>query len=96
MFWPPVLNAIDEVVSYGGALVLLVYRYVRVFSPSQRQQAKWLLFGFGGLFVVIILYDLIDYLVPGLATPDSLYVLASCVARLASSRIRWYSSPRRC
>ena len=74
--WPPALNAIDEVVSYGGALVVLVYRYVRVFSPSQRLQAKWLLFGFGGLFVVIILYDLIAYLLPGLATPDSLYLLA--------------------
>src|SRR5579859_3141112 len=75
-FWPPALNIIDEVISYGGTLVLLIYRYARVFSPSQRQQAKWLLFGFGGLFVIIILYDLIDVLVPGLATPDSLYVLA--------------------
>jgi hypothetical protein len=75
-FWPPALNAIDEVLSYGGTLVLLIYRYVRVFGPSQRQQAKWLLFGFGGLFVVIILYDLIAVLVPGLATPNSLYLLA--------------------
>jgi hypothetical protein len=75
-FWPPALNAIDEVLSYGGTLVLLIYRYARVFSPSQRQQAKWLLLGFGGLFVVIILYDLIALLVPGLATPDSLYLLA--------------------
>lgn len=74
--WPPALNAIDEVVSYGGTLVLLVYRYMRVFSPSQRQQAKWLLFGFGGLFVVIILDDLIALLVPELATPDSLYMLS--------------------
>ena len=75
-FWPPALNAIDEVVSYGGSLVLLVYRYARVFSPSQRQQAKWLLFGFGGLFVVIILDDLIALLVPGLSTPNSLYMLS--------------------
>ena len=75
-FWPPALNVIDEVVSYGGTLVLLVYRYVRVFRPSQRQQAKWLLFGFGGLFVVIILYDLFALLVPGLAAPDSLYQLS--------------------
>ncbi len=76
MFWPAALNAVDEVLSYGGTLVLLIYRYVRVFSSSQRQQAKWLLFGFGGLFVVIILYDLIAALVPGLAAPDSLYLLA--------------------
>jgi hypothetical protein len=75
-FWPPALNIVDEVVSYGGSLVMLVYRYVRVFSRSQRQQAKWVLFGFGGLFVVIILYELIALLVPGLATPDSLYLLS--------------------
>jgi len=30
-FWPPALNVIDEVVSYGGTLVLLIYRYARVF-----------------------------------------------------------------
>ncbi|HCI78595.1 MAG TPA: hypothetical protein DHW02_02770 [Ktedonobacter sp.] len=75
-FWPPTLNVIDEVVNYGGTLVLLVYRYARVFNPSQCQQAKWLLFGFGGLFVVIILYDLIALLLPELAKPDSLYVLS--------------------
>ena len=75
-FWPPALNVIDEVVSYGGTLVLLVYRYARVFSPSQRQQAKWLLFGFGGLFVIIILYDLIASLLPELAKPDSLFQLS--------------------
>jgi hypothetical protein len=74
--WPPALNALDEVVSYGGTLVVLIYRYVRVFSPTQRQQAKWLLVGFGGLFAVIILYDLIAGLLPGLAAPDSLYLLA--------------------
>jgi hypothetical protein len=75
-FWPPLLNIADEVLSYGGTIGLLVYRYVRVFSFSQRQQAKWLLFGFGGLFVVIILYDLFASLVPGLGAPDSLYLLA--------------------
>src|SRR6266480_4602299 len=50
---------------------------LRVFSSSQRQQAKWLLFGFGGVFVLIILYDLIGSLVPGLGAPDSLYQLAN-------------------
>jgi hypothetical protein len=65
------------VLSYGGTIVLLIYRYARVLSPSQQQQAKWLLFGFGGMFVLIILYDLIGALVPGLGAPDSLYLLAS-------------------
>ncbi len=75
--WPPLLNAALVVLTYGGTLGVLIYRYVRVFSYSQRQQAKWLLFGFGGLFVLIILYDLIGSLVPGLGAPDSLYQLAN-------------------
>jgi len=75
--WPPLLFAAGEVLAYGGTLGVLIYRYVRVFSYSQRQQAKWLLFGFGGLFVLIILYDLIGSLVPGLGAPDSLYQLAN-------------------
>jgi hypothetical protein len=75
--WPPAFNAIDEVVSYGGTIVLMIYRYVRVMSPLQQQQAKWLLFGFGGMFVLIIVYDLIEYLVPGMGAPDSLYQLAN-------------------
>jgi hypothetical protein len=75
--WPPLLTAALEVLTYGGTLGVLIYRYVRVFSYSQRQQAKWLLFGFGGLFVLIILYDLIGSLVPGLGAPNSLYQLAN-------------------
>jgi hypothetical protein len=74
---PPALNAIDEIVSYGGTIVLMIYRYIRVLSPSQQQQAKWLLFGFGGMFVLIILYDLIEYLVPGAGAPDSVFLLAN-------------------
>ena len=65
--------------TYGGTVAVLVYRYVRVFSSSQRQQAKWLLFGFGGLIVMVTLYDLLASLFPVLAAPDSLYHLAGGV-----------------
>jgi len=75
--WPLLLFAAQEVLIYGGTVGVLIYRYVRVFSYSQRQQAKWLLFGFGGLFVLVILYDLIGGLFPGLGAPDSPYQLAN-------------------
>jgi len=77
MFWPPLLSAAVGVLASGGTVGVLIYRYIRVFSSSQRQQAKWLLFGFGGLIVLSILYDLIGSLVPGLGAPDSLYQLAN-------------------
>ena len=77
MFWPSLLMVALEVLIYGGTLGVLIYRYVRVFSYSQRQQAKWLLFGLGGFIVLSILYDLIGSLVPGLGAPDSVYQLAN-------------------
>src|SRR6266516_1219543 len=77
MFWPPLPSAAEEVLTFGGMLGVLIYRYVRVFSSSQRRQAKWLLFGFGGLIVLGTLYDLIGSLIPGLGAPDSLYQLAN-------------------
>ncbi len=75
--WPPLLNTAVELLIIGGTLGVLIYRYVRVFSSSQRQQAKWLVFGFGGVFVLLILYVLIGNLVPGLGAPDSPYQLAN-------------------
>jgi hypothetical protein len=56
---------------------VFIYRYVRVFSFAQRQQAKWLIFGLAGLIVLTILYDLIGSLIPGLGAPDSFYQLAN-------------------
>jgi hypothetical protein len=75
--WPPLLSGVVYFLIYGGTLGVLIYRYARVFSYSQQQQAKWLLFGFGGLFVLAILYGLIGSLVPTLAAPDSLYQQAN-------------------
>jgi hypothetical protein len=76
-FWPPVLNTAVSLSILGGTIGVLIYRYVRVLSSSQRQQAKWLLFGFGGVFVLVILYVLIGNLVPGLGAADSPYQLAN-------------------
>jgi hypothetical protein len=77
IFWPPPLFIAELLLTYGGTLGVLIYRYVRVFSYSQRQQAKWLVFGLAGCAVLIILYSLIGSLVPGLAAPDAPYQLVS-------------------
>jgi hypothetical protein len=77
MFWPPLLSATEGLLTNGGAVGVFIYRYVRVFSFEQRQQAKWLLFGLAGLIVLSILYDLIGSLIPGLGAPDSVYQLAN-------------------
>ncbi len=75
--WPPLLFVAELLLTYGGTLGLLIYRYVRVFSYSQRQQTKWLVFGLSGFAVLILLYTLIGNLIPGLGAPDSPYQLVS-------------------
>ena len=77
IFWPALLFAAEQALTYGGTIGVLIYRYARVFSYAQRQQAKWLLFGFAGLVVLTTLYSIIGSLVPGLGAPDSLYQLAN-------------------
>jgi hypothetical protein len=75
LFWPLPLFIAELLLTYGGTLSVLIYRYARVFSYSQRQQAKWLVFGLAGCAVLIVLFSLIGSLVPGLAAPDSPYQL---------------------
>jgi hypothetical protein len=77
LFWPPPLFIAELLLTYGGTLGVLMYRYVRVFSFSQRQQAKWLVFGLAVCAVLIILYSLIGSLVPEFAAPDAPYQLVS-------------------
>jgi hypothetical protein len=40
----------------GGGLSYQVYRYLRLSSPTQRQQTKWVLVGLAGFFAIVILW----------------------------------------
>lgn len=43
--WPGPLGTVVQVVIIGTALFAQIYRYMRVSTPSQRQQTKWVVFG---------------------------------------------------
>jgi hypothetical protein len=75
LFWPAPLFIAELVLMYGGLVGVQIYRYVRVSSYSQRQQTKWVVFGFAGMLGLDLLYGLIGLLMPGLAAPDSTYQL---------------------
>lgn len=75
--WPAPLFIAELLLTYGGTLIVLIYRYTRVFSYTQRQQAKWLVFGLGGFAIVNVLYSIIGGLFPGLSSPASPYQLAN-------------------
>ena len=50
--WPGPLGTVVQVVIIGTALFAQIYRYMRVSTPSQRQQTKWVVFG----IIVTIIY----------------------------------------
>jgi hypothetical protein len=54
-----------------------VYRYARIYDAVQRQQAKWLVFGFSAGLTYFAIYNILGALVPALSAPDSLYQLLS-------------------
>ncbi|EFH81877.1 hypothetical protein [Ktedonobacter racemifer] len=58
--WPPFLQLLEILLVYGGSVGTQIYRYFFVASPLQRQQIKWLAFGFGlVIFVVLPLESLL-------------------------------------
>ncbi len=76
-FWPPPLFGAELLLAYGGTIGVQIYRYVHVFSYSQRQQTKWLVFGFAGFIALNLLFGLIATVFPGLGAPDSPFQLVS-------------------
>jgi hypothetical protein len=69
--------SIGFLVSIGMCAILVVaqlYRYRRVSSPLERQQTKWVVFGFAVLITYWVI-GIVPYLLfPGVASPDSLYL----------------------
>jgi len=53
-----------------------LYRYRRVSSLLQRQQTKWVVFGFAVPVLIFVGGNVPPFLVPGLASPHSLYLVA--------------------
>ncbi len=63
----------------GGALLLVVaqlYRYRRVSGPLERQQTKWVVFGFAVLITYMVLGVVPYLLFPVLSSPGSFYLPA--------------------
>ncbi len=75
--WPPLLFAAELLLTYGGTLGVQIYRYVRVFNYSQRQQAKWLVFGVAGFIALNVLFSLIATVFPGTGAAGSPVQLVS-------------------
>jgi hypothetical protein len=76
----PALNGFLGFLEFLGGLAILVvvqvYRYRRVSSPRERQQTKWVVFGFA-VPITSWVIGIVPYLMfPQLAVPGSLYLPA--------------------
>jgi signal transduction histidine kinase len=73
--WPTPLFAAELLLVWGSTFAIQVYRYRRVHSAVQRQQTKWVLFGFGLAIASIVMNIALTALLPALNAPDSPYAL---------------------
>lgn len=69
--WPPALFGAVILFGWGTAAYAQVYRYRRASKPVQRQQTKWLVFGYGAVFVLAMLVTLPWISVSGPETPQA-------------------------
>ncbi|HLW01549.1 MAG TPA: hypothetical protein VKT82_23030 [Ktedonobacterales bacterium] len=63
--------------TWGSTAFVLVYRYRRVFTPAERQQTKWVIFGVAIGVLIEALSFLITLVIPELGAPDAPYQLLS-------------------
>jgi hypothetical protein len=69
--WPPLLEAGWISLVFGGSACVQLYRFLRVASPLQRQQIKWLLYGFVPVIVLPLCLTLYMTFVPTLNQPGA-------------------------
>jgi hypothetical protein len=70
--WPGPLGTAVQVVIIGSILFAQIYRYLRVSTPSQRQQTKWVVFGITALIIYFIMLFILGTLNPDFTQAKSL------------------------
>ena len=79
--WPRLLFAGEQLVLWGTSMGVQIYRYTLVSDQVERQQCKWLIFGFALALLIDIPYYGLQGLFPALAAPDSPYRLLYATVR---------------
>ncbi len=69
------LLAVVILLTWGSTLGIQVYRYVRVYTYSERQQTKWLIYGVTSGLLLYCASAIIGNLLPVVSRPDSPYPL---------------------
>ncbi|MBO0782441.1 MAG: hypothetical protein J2P37_26810 [Ktedonobacteraceae bacterium] len=82
--WPPILQLLQLLVVYGSAVGTQIYRYFAVATPLQRQQIKWLAFGFATTLILSLVGIVTEIIFPDLNAPDSLSQLGGPLSLVIS------------
>jgi hypothetical protein len=72
----PLLFAGLRLLYWGSSFAVLYWRYWHLYSHVQRQQTKWLLYGFAPFYLIYLLYGALQS-IPALNTSNSLYLVVS-------------------
>jgi hypothetical protein len=72
---PSVLFTAEYLLTWGSVAAVQLYRYRHIYTPIQRQQTKWVVFGYLVGVLVNVLSLALGALIPGLGASDSPYQL---------------------
>ncbi len=73
--WPGLLGIVATLVVIGSILFAQIYRYLRVSTPVQRQQTKWVVFGIMATIIYFIALLVFGTLNPAITQAHSLGIL---------------------
>ncbi|MBC8100092.1 MAG: protein kinase, partial [Armatimonadetes bacterium] len=73
--WSPIVQGVMVLLWLGPSLGAQVYRYQRVATREQRQQAKWFIYGIGLILIANLLRGVLTQLVPSFTQPGPLRLL---------------------
>ncbi len=75
--WPLPLFLIELVLAWGSPVAVQIYRYRRVYTPAQRQQTKWVIFGLACCILTILLPGLTGGLFLTTSVSGALFTLVN-------------------
>jgi signal transduction histidine kinase len=77
-YWPLWLQSLELFAVYGGSASTQLYRFLKVASPLQRQQIKWLLYGFAPVLLLPVCFGFASTLYP---VPSTLGLLLGAIGQ---------------
>ena len=75
--WPVPLFLIELAFAYGSPIAVQVYRYRRIYTPAQRQQTRWVIYGLTSFLLLFLFTIAMDGLIPTESGVGSLLYLAN-------------------